>query len=293
MSWLILSLCSALLLASGDAAAKALLKGYAAREMALVYAVFTALCLLPWLALQPWPHLSAPFIGWLIVLVPLELLGMVLYLAAIRDSPLALTVPYLAFTPAFMVLTGYLLLGETLSWQGILGIALIVVGAYSLNAEHWRRDGLLAPLRAIARERGSRLMLIAALVYSLTSVMGKAAMQHVSPLFFGPFYFLVLGLAAPLVLCFDRPARLRALWRRPAVHLLIGLLASGMVLTHFLALSQVEAAYMIAVKRSSLLFGILYGALLFNEARLREHLLAGALMVLGVVLLLTAKQSFL
>lgn len=288
MSWLLLSLISALLLASGDAAAKGLLKGYAAREMALVYSVFTALSLLPWLLLHPWPELPLAFWGWIAVLVPLELLGIVLYLAAIRDSPLALTVPYLAFTPAFMVLTGYVLLGEALSLQGLMGIALIVIGAYSLNAQHWRRDGLLAPLRAIGRERGSRLMLVAALIYSLTSVMGKAAMQHVPPLFFGPFYFLVLGLAAPLVLCFDKPARLKALWRRPAAHLFIGVLASGMVLTHFLALSQIEAAYMIAVKRSSLLFGIVYGALLFNEARLREHLLAGVLMVLGVALLLTA-----
>ncbi len=288
MTWFFLSLCSAFLLASGDTAAKSLLKGYAAREMALVYAVFTAACLLPWLWLQPWPAMGTPFLAWLVVLVPLELLGMVLYLAAIRDSPLALTVPYLAFTPAFMVLTGFLVLGETLSWQGVIGIALIVLGAYSLNAEHWRRDGLLAPLRAIARERGSRLMLLAALIYSLTSVMGKAAMLHVPPLFFGPFYFLVLGLAAPLVLCVDKPARLRALWRRPLAHLLIGTLASGMVLSHFLALSQIEAAYMIAVKRSSLLFGIVYGALLFKEARLREHLFAGSLMVLGVAILLAA-----
>jgi uncharacterized membrane protein len=78
---------------------------------------------------------------------------------------------------------------------------------------------------------------------------------------------------------------LRALGRRPLAHLLIGGLAAGMVLAHFLALAQVEAAYMIAVKRMSLLFGIVYGALLFGEARLRQHLLSGSLMVAGVALL--------
>jgi hypothetical protein len=46
-------------------------------------------------------------------------------------------------------------------------------------------------------------MLGAAAVYSLTSVMGKAAMHYVPPLFFGPFYFLVLGLATPLALGLD------------------------------------------------------------------------------------------
>ncbi len=285
MSWFWLALASAFLLASGDTAAKRLLQGYAAREMTLVYSVFTALCLLPWLLWLPWPAFTPAFWGWIAALIPLELLGMLLYLAAIRDSPLALTVPYLAFTPAFMVLTGYLVLGEQVSMHGLAGISLIVIGAYSLNAEHWR-GGWLAPLRAIAHQRGSRLMLGAAAVYSLTSVMGKAAMQYVPPVFFGPFYFLLLGLAAPLVLAADRPTRLTALWRRPAAHLLIGLLASAMVVTHFLALAQVEAAYMIAVKRSSLLFGIVYGAVLFGEQRLRQHLAAGTLMVAGVTLLL-------
>jgi drug/metabolite transporter (DMT)-like permease len=286
-SWLLLSLASALLLASGDAAAKRLLQGYAAREMTLVYSVFTALCLLPWLLWLPWPPFSWTFWGWIAALVPLEILAMLLYLAAIRDSPLSLTVPYLAFTPAFMVLTGYVVLGERVSMTGLAGIGLIVTGAYSLNAEHRRLGGWLAPLRAITRERGSRYMLAASAIYSLTAVMGKAAMQHVPPVFFGPFYFLVLGLAAPLVLSLDRPARLRALWRQPRAHLLIGLLASAMVLTHFLALAQVEAAYMIAVKRSSLLFGMVYGALLFGEQRLHQHLLAGALMVAGVALVAT------
>jgi drug/metabolite transporter (DMT)-like permease len=284
MSWLLLSLASAVLLASGDAAAKRWLQGYEAREMTLVYSVFAALCLLPWLLWLPWPPFVPAFWGWIVALIPLEFLGMLLYLAAIRDSPLALTVPYLAFTPAFMVVTGYLLLGERVSATGLAGIALIVGGAYSLNAQHWRSGGWLAPLRAIARERGSRYMLGASAVYSLTAVMGKAAMQYVPAVFFGPFYFLVLGLAAPLVLGLDRPARLKALWRRPRAHLLIGLLASAMVITHFLALAQVEAAYMIAVKRCSLLFGIVFGALLFGEQRLRQHLLAGALMVAGVAL---------
>jgi drug/metabolite transporter (DMT)-like permease len=58
-----------------------------------------------------------------------------------------------------------------------------------------------------------------------------------------------------------------------------------MVMTHFAAIAQVEAAYMIAVKRTSMLFGILYGALLFGERHLGRHLLAGALMIGGVALI--------
>ena len=55
-----------------------------------------------------------------------------------------------------------------------------------------------------------------------------------------------------------------------------------MVITHFMAIAQIEAAYMIAAKRTSLLFGMLYGAMLFGERHLGRHLVAGALMVAGV-----------
>ena len=58
-----------------------------------------------------------------------------------------------------------------------------------------------------------------------------------------------------------------------------------MAITHFLALEQIETAYMIAVKRTSLLFGILYGAWLFKEQNLGLHIFAGGLMVAGVTLI--------
>ena len=59
-----------------------------------------------------------------------------------------------------------------------------------------------------------------------------------------------------------------------------------MAYTHFLAIQQVEVAYMIAVKRLSLVFGILYGALLFKEPGLERRLPAGGLMLAGVGLIL-------
>jgi drug/metabolite transporter (DMT)-like permease len=65
----------------------------------------------------------------------------------------------------------------------------------------------------------------------------------------------------------------------------VGLATAVMVVTHFLAVEQVEVAYMIAVKRTSLLFGILYGWWWFRERHLARHLAAGAVMVAGVAVL--------
>jgi drug/metabolite transporter (DMT)-like permease len=288
MHWLGLTLLSAFFLASADALSKRHLAHYRPGELVLVRFGVSGLLLLPVLLLQPWPALPPPFWGWVAVLMPLELLAMWLYMRAIRESPLSLTLPYLAFTPVFNVLTGNLVLGEQVSPAGFAGILLVVCGAWLLNLPATRQGGawrILAPFRAIVREHGSRLMLITAAIYSLTSVLGKAALAYAPPAFFGAFYFVALGAVAALAFGSRRVVEWRALGRHPFAHLAIGACMAGMVVTHFYAIEQVEVAYMIAVKRTSLLFGMLYGAWLFQEQGLSRNLAAGALMVAGVFLI--------
>jgi drug/metabolite transporter (DMT)-like permease len=289
-TWLWLTLICAFSLATADAATKAWLQGYSARELSLVRLGVTGLVMLP-LVGDPSDLAGQPpaFWLWIAALLPLEIGAMLLYMRSIRDYPLSLTLPYLAFTPVFVMLTGYLLLAERVSLPGAFGILLVVAGAWLLNQEHadprnWRSWAL--PLKAILVNPGSRMMLGVAFLYSLTSVMGKGAMQYMAPEHFGAFYFLLLGIASLTVLAVPAPRILRGIWRRPWAMLAVSLFNAVMVYTHFLALQLVEVAYMIAVKRTSLLFGILYGALIFGERGLGPHLVAGGLMIGGVFLIL-------
>jgi drug/metabolite transporter (DMT)-like permease len=288
MHWLGLTLLSAFCLATADTLTKRQLSHLRAGELVLVRFGVTGVLLLPLLWLQPWPVLPLPFWGWVASLLPLEILAMWLYMTAIRECPLSLTLPYLAFTPVFNIVTGYVLLGETISWAGFAGITLVVCGAWLLNlkaASNGQGLDILAPFRAIVRERGSRLMLATAALYSLTSVLGKGALQYVSPGFFGPFYFVLLGVAASLIFASHDVRSWRALGRHPWAYLLVGLFMGAMVVTHFYAIERVEVAYMIAVKRTSLLFGMLYGAWLFGETGLSRNLAAGMMMIAGVYLI--------
>ncbi len=123
------------------------------------------------------------------------------------------------------------------------------------------------------------------MLYSLTSVGGKGAMQYLAPELFGPLYYTIIGLLLVPLLGLVRPAALRRVWRKPLPVFVTSGLMGVMLLTHFIALKQVEVAYMIAVKRTSLLFGILYGAVIFREIGLSRHLFAGAIMMLGVILI--------
>jgi drug/metabolite transporter (DMT)-like permease len=289
VSWLAISLLCGFFLATADALSKRFLGDYTATELTLARLVWTGALLAPLLLVTADGLPSLSFWAYMAVLTPLEILGLACYMAAIQGSALAESLPYLAFTPVFTLVTGYVFLGEQASVHGGLGVLVVVLGAYVLNIEHLFGGGAgawFAPLRAIGRARGPRLMLSAAAIYSLTSVLGKAAMQHVSPGFFGPLYYVILGSAAALYGLIKPKVLGRSLCRRPGWSLLIAVAMAGMVLTHFLAIKIAPSvAYVLAVKRCSILFGIAYGAWWFHERDTLRSVLAGVLVVSGVVLI--------
>lgn len=289
MHWFPLTLVCALSLALADTATKKWLAERSAAELTLIRFGLPGLILAPVLFATGLPHPPPAFWAWLAAALPLEIVAMLLYVRAIRDSPLSMTLPYLAFTPVFAVATGQALLGETVSGRGLLGISLVALGTWGLNLEQAGRHPRtwLAPFRQALRQPGSRRMLGVAAIYSVTAVLGKGALNHLpgAALQFGALYFVLLGALAWAWFALASPRAVgRALASGTFGWAVAGLM-SLMILTHFLALAQAETAYMIAVKRLSVLFGILLGAWVFREARLRQHLAAAGLMVAGVALI--------
>ncbi|HAG51573.1 MAG TPA: hypothetical protein DHU69_06775 [Deltaproteobacteria bacterium] len=239
---------------------------------------------LPFIALAfffiPIPHLDKTFWLSVLVLLPLEIAALILYVKAIKLSPLSLTIPYMALSPVFIIIIAFSLLGELPDKSGFAGIFLITVGAYLLNAKA-SSLGLLGPIKAIAKERGSVLMIIVAIIYSVTSTIGKIAVQHSSPIFFGFFYPLLLTIALSIVV--GAKGTLHGVVSRPATFLTIGIFTAIMILSHFLAISMADVAYVISIKRTSLIFSVLYGWVVFKEVDIGERLLGSGLMLAGIV----------
>ncbi len=284
MLWLPLSLLAAFALATADAVTKRYFSDLSPYEMAMIRLIYT----LPWLASSLFfiPSASPDRFYFIAVAsaAPLEICALYCYMKAIKVSPLSLTLPYLAFTPVFIIVTGRIFLGEQLSLAGIAGIILIVSGSYSLNLAHIK-GGLFAPIGAVFKEQGSWLMLLVSFIYSITSVLGKIGVMHSNPYFFGSTYFIVLAFLMTAIMPFIRGASIKRLTCFPFKGAAIGAVYAVMVFSHMLAISQVEAAYMISVKRVSLLFGILYGAWWFREERIAERLLGAVIMLLGVFII--------
>lgn len=229
------------------------------------------------------PALDRAFWILLAGLVPLEILAVWLYMNALQASPLSLTVPFLALTPVFTTATSFVLLGEQPDASGLAGIFLIGLGAYLLHV-HLSRQGILEPLKAVWREKGSRLMIGVALLYSITSNLGKMAVQHSSPSFMAAVYLPVLAVAFLPLLRWGGVHR-RKIQSGGGLFLLLGASQALMAVFHFHAISLILVSYMISMKRLSLVLSVLLGWLFFHESRIRQRLLGSLLMLAGVTLI--------
>ena len=282
--WVLYALSSAVSLATADAFSKKSLEAADESVVAWIRFLFAVPFLIGLLFFITIPALDAVFWKTILALLPIELLAVVLYVRAIKVSPLSLTIPFLSFTPVFLIVTSNLMLGETVDRTGAAGIGLIVLGAYLLHG-HVRGQDWLSPFKAIRKEQGSWLMILVAFLYSITSNLGKVAILHSSPVAFGVIYYLILTVAfAPVVWWRSRP-HLPQLKTHRLIFLAIGFFEACMIIFHALAIVQTQVAYMIAVKRTSLLFSVAYGHFFFRESDIRRRFAGSLLMVIGVALI--------
>ena len=285
MLWFFLALGSAFALATSDALMKKFFSELPAMEMGFITLAFAA----PWLVipLLVAEQASPASLGdWLLIvaLIPLEITALFLYMKAIRSSPLSLTVPFLAFTPVWMILVGWLVLGELPNLWGGLGILIVTAGAYILNLDS-RRLGPLEPFKAILREPGSRMMLIVSAIFAVTASCGKKLALVFGPAYFGPMYFLILTLALGATLKVSGRLNMKHILSNPKWAVVAGLNKAAMVIMHFWAISLAPAAYMVSVKRISLVFAVIYGRLLFGETNLPNRLIGALVMFCGLLLI--------
>jgi drug/metabolite transporter (DMT)-like permease len=289
--WIVLALAAAVCTALRDVASKHAGRRAGAATVGLGVAAVPAV-LLGIIVLAGRP--AAPGEGfWTALLISggINAIATPLIVVALQRSDLSLVAPLTSLTPLFMLLTGAIVLGERPGPWGALGVGTIVIGAWFL-ALPARRQSALDPFRALLRDPGARAMLLVAFLYSISATYDKVGTQASSPLFWAAAINLVVTLVlGTLVL----GARLRTRDRPQAptadavsalpIILLAGLLAAIMAAAQMTALLLTLAAYVIAVKRISTLFGVLLGHSVFHERHVRQRLVGALVMLAGFSLL--------
>ena len=204
-----------------------------------------------------------------------------LFVYAVKVSPLSLTVPFLAFAPIFAALIGIPLLDEMPTTMAWFGIALVVVGAFVLM--HVKG---LSLVRSLTHERGSALMVVVAALWATGTVVDKAALGHAATAIHGLVSTAGVGvvLFAWLALQRELPSLRRA---RSSPGLSVMLVGSAAAAYGFqlLALPLIWVGVFEAVKRAvGLILSVVFGRVLFAESITAQKWLGIAIMVVGTVL---------
>jgi drug/metabolite transporter (DMT)-like permease len=237
-----------------------------------------------------WQGADGPTSGYWLPGVASALLNVVANLAfleAVRIAPLSLTIPVLSLTPVFTTLLAVPMLGEVPSVRQVAGVLLVVVGVLVLNLGS--TEGALRGRlwRALWHERGSQLMVVTALFWSLAMPLDKLALAASGPPFHG--LALNLGVAAGTLLVMAGRGSLgdlRRLGSHPA--LLAWLVVVGgiaLVLIRWV-IPQTWIGFIETMKRGLGSFlALIWGRMFFREAVSGRKVAAVGLIVAGVALI--------
>ena len=242
-------------------------------------------------ALHPAP--VPTFLIYLVVDVSLITIVMWLYFRALQISPLSLSVPFLAFTPVFLIPTGFVLLGELPSPLKLLGVALIVVGSLVMHRRLFA-VGWTAPIKAVINEKGSRYMLLVSFIFSITNPLDKKLVV-MSDVFVEAVAY-GLGLCVSFFLLgkiqradFGAAIRSNVKWVS-----LAGLSDAISLLFQLASYSYLAVVITVSIKRAAIILAVVAGWLFFHERGITDKLIATAVMFCGVLILylpLTAIQA--
>jgi len=285
MLWVLYSILSAFSLATANAFTKRISHKVDDYVMVFTRFLYATPFLLSLLFFIPIPKLGSSFWSVLLIVAILDVIAAILYIKAIRLSPLSLTMPLLSLTPLFLIITSFLILGEFPSFFGIIGIIFIVLGVYLLNIKDLRK-GILTPFKSLFREKGCRYMIFIAFIYSITSNWGKILIQNSSPLFFSAIYFPLLVIPFLILFFIKSRKNVKQVVLNFKDFVWIGLFFALMIIFHSLAITLIIVPYFISIKRTSSIFSVLYGHFLFKEKNIRERLTGAVIMLLGASLII-------
>ncbi len=254
------------------------------------------------------------FVLYLVLNAFLEGTAILLNYRALQVSPMSLCIPFMALTPVFLLPIGKFFLHEQISSGMIVGVVLVVIGSLVINRQ-LVAHGWLEPAKAIIREKGSRYMLIVALLLATTAALdkwfvtsggdatlairmsrsftlsiGKSVMLG---LFFLGLAFLRLRGSAARTANHSRPARVWTQpWRDVPRWIVLASFFEGVVLVlQLLAVQLTVAAIVISIKRSGILLACVIGWFMFNERGITDRVIGSFVMISGVVVFFLTKPN--
>ena len=285
MSWYILALLGAIFSAIVHTLFKKNLKSMSSTVMGAGIFLTSGIILLIISIYQGIPEIQ-PLFYTAIILEPIfVVLGLSFVFSALKSGDLSLAYPMQAFTPLFLLVTSFFVLNELPSLTGLGGIIILVSGLYVLNSNGTSK-GIFDPFKEVFRKKEVYYMLIAAFIFSMTISLDKLIVLNSDPIFGAAISCLLIGTIFLTRSRIDKTGTLQTYKKYIPAFLIAGIFLCLEAVTINIAFTMQIAPYVIAIKRTSILFAVLYGTFILEEKYKTRRIIGSLIMVIGTVLII-------
>ncbi len=213
--------------------------------------------------------------------------GWILGSKALKHLEISLVTPLTNLTPVFLLLLSFFILHEVPSAMQYIGVALLVFGAYWLQADH-HFSSLVRPWKAF-NNKYSIFMLIAILFYAMCAIIDKIVLKTVDPYTFLSVTFGILSIhyIAIQFLKYNGMKDIKhAFTKGKYLIFIVALLMIFADIFYYMAVAIPGAmiSLIVPVKRLSTLVATLIGGRMFHDHNLAQRAVACIIMIAGVVL---------
>ena len=214
----------------------------------------------------------------------LNVVAYALYIRAFRLSDASLVAPLVLLTPVLMLVTSPIMTGERAPPMGAFGVLFTVLGVGLLDAG--QANGRRFNFHVFARDKGARLMIATAVIWSVTANIDKLGVKASTPLIWIAAVTILIAICAVIYWFAGRR-------RAPRLYDLRYAIGAGSAMAfgntvQMWALTVLFTPYVIAIKRLSALFTVLASGVVLKEES-GGRFLGAAVMLLGAVMIALAR----
>lgn len=232
------------------------------------------------LLLGPWPT----YLSYLTIEVLLVAGSTLLYFRAIQVTPISLCMPYISFTPVFLIVTGWYVNGEGTSLEKGVGVLLIVVGSLAMHRLLFSK-GWLEPIKAIWRERGCFYMLVVAFVNAISNPIDARLVRMTDAFVQATAFGLGMCVFFTVLLIARKADAGKVIRSVPFWVVLAGVLEAVALIFQLSSHNHIAVVYTISIKRAGIILVILLGWFVFKEKNISDKLIAASVMLVGVLII--------
>lgn len=288
--WLLLGLCSALMLGSYDVCKKVSLQGNAVIPVLLTSVVFSSLLLLPllllsrlqpgWLSDTPFlvPQVDARTHLFILLKSVIVLTSWIFSYFALKHLPITIATPVSATRPAWTVMGALLLFGEQLNGYQFAGIVVALFSFYMFSVAG-RREGI-----SFTHNRWFWYLILGTLTGALSGLYDKYLMRefdHMAVQVYYTFYQALIMAVITLLLWYPgRKSSTPFQFRWTILLISVFLVASDFFYFYALTMPDSLISVLSTVRRLGVVVPFLYGVVVLHDknVKLKAVCLSGVLL---------------